>query len=154
MKHLIYIFALFVALSVLAGCNKQSEGYRMVYVSEDGSKKVEKIEAANDTDAIRQYMRTLMSLVMSNLDKKKIPYKEIHVISPTGDTISRNKELFSAATGLNDKTMKQIDEIDKKLDETSRTLELNAKMREAIMNNDKRLFDSIQAEKEKLSKDK
>lgn len=149
MKHLIHILALFVALSVLAGCNKQSEGYRMVYVSEDGSKKVEKIEAANDTDAVKQYKKIAASIIFGSLGKdEEIPYKDVYVLSPSGEKLNHNKELMKASAGDVEKMKK---ELDKATDAMKKLTELSEQYEQALEKGDKKLADSIKAEVDNLS---
>ena len=156
MKNVFYFFVLFLAVSCMAGCGGSNngqggDGYRIVYISNDGSEKSEKIEAANDTDAVKQFTQKVMAMAMSNLDKKEPPYKGMYVISPSGDTLNKNDELLNAATGLN--LGKMADEAESLSGKLNDGFKLSEELDKAIMDGDKKKADSIRAEMDKIKFD-
>lgn len=103
MRRLTYILLIFIAVFCMASCgnssNEKGDGYRIVFVTKDGSKEVEKIEAQNDTDAVRQFTQKVSTIVFSNLDKEEPPFEDAYVLSPDGDKLNKNEELLKAAIG-------------------------------------------------------
>lgn len=152
MKYLSYILIISLAVFSMAGCgcsgNEKGDGYRIVYVSKDGSKNVEKIEALNDTDAVKQFSKKVSSLVFKNLDKDEPPYEDVYVLSPDGEKLNKNKDLMKAAVG-------DINQMKKELDDMSGNMEaafdLSMKYEKAVDEGNTELADSLKKELEKLN---
>lgn len=152
MRNLSYIIILFLAIFGLAACggsaNKQGgDGYRIVYVSKDGSKEVEKIEAQNDTDAVRQYTKRVAELAFSNLGQKEFPYKEIQILSPSGENLNKNEEVMRAAVGDLERIADEAESMSEKF---NGALKLSEELDKAIAEGNKKKADSIRAEMDKV----
>ena len=154
MKFIYHIFALLVAGIILSGCGGsgygKSDSYRIVYVSKDGSKEIEKIEAKNDTDAVKQFTQKVAAIAFSNLDKEEFPYQDVMVLSPSGEVLNKNKDLMNAVTGNLEEMANKMDEMSNKLDDA---FKLSEELDKAIMDGDKKKADSIRAEMDKIKFD-
>lgn len=163
MKNLSRIFILLVAVIGMSGCGpsgneqtdgqaniqetKQNDGYRIVYINNDGTEEIEKIEALNDTDAVRQYTKKVTSIVFKNLDKEDPPYKEISVLSPSGEELNKNKALMKAAAGNIKKMADEADDMSRKLE---MVLKLTEDYEKAIAAGNMKKADSIKEELDKI----
>lgn len=163
MKNLFRIFILLVAVIGMSGCGqpgnertdgqgaiqetKQNDGYRIVYINNDGTEEIEKIEAQNDTDAVRQYTKKVTSIVFKNLDKEDPPYKDIFVLSPSGEKLNKNKSLMNAAAGNIKKMADEADDMSRKLE---MVLKLTEDYEKAIASGNMKKADSIKVELDKI----
>ncbi len=100
MRKLIYgIFAAALCCCVIS-CNEKPGHYRFVQEKADGSQIEEKIEALNDTDAVKQYLERLTAIIIekmtSGADSVESDIKGMYIISPKGDTLNTNDELMNA----------------------------------------------------------
>jgi hypothetical protein len=96
MKKLVFALLLAVVCCGVFSCNEKPKSYRFVKVTTDGKEEVESIEAKNDTDALYQYFNLLEKTLIANIGKAEVPYKEMFVLSPEGDTLNTNQELLKA----------------------------------------------------------
>ena len=95
------IIAIIVAVAacgcLLTSCNEKPKSYRFVKVMDDGKEEVQDIKAANDTDALKQYLNAMEKLIIANIDNPDAkPFKAMFVISPDGDTLNTNNALLEA----------------------------------------------------------
>ena len=95
MKKIISVLLLAVVCCMFS-CNEKPKSYKFVKVTNDGKEEVEKIEAKNDTDALKLYFDRMEKIIMANIGKQEEPFKAMYVISPDGDTLNTNAELLEA----------------------------------------------------------
>ncbi|MBR5726800.1 MAG: hypothetical protein IKX56_08725 [Muribaculaceae bacterium] len=96
MKKIVSALLLTVVCCCVISCNEKPKSYSFVKVSNDGKEEVEKIEAKNDTDALKQYFDRLEKIIVANIDKPQEPFKAMYIISPDGDTLNTNAGLLEA----------------------------------------------------------
>ena len=96
MKKIVSVLLLAVVCCCLFSCNEKPKNYRFVKVANDGKEEVEKIEAKNDTDALKLYFDRMEKIILANIGKQEEPFKAMYVISPDGDTLNTNAELLEA----------------------------------------------------------
>ena len=96
MKKIVSVLLLAVVCCCLFSCNEKPKNYRFVKVANDGKEEVEKIEAKNDTDALKLYFDRMEKIILANIGKQEEPFKAMYVISPDGDTLNTNAKLLEA----------------------------------------------------------
>ena len=96
MKKIVSALLLTVVCCCVISCNEKPKSYNFVKVANDGKEEVEKIEAKNDTDALKLYFDRLEKIIVANIDKPQDAYKAMYIISPDGDTLNTNPELLEA----------------------------------------------------------
>jgi hypothetical protein len=94
MRRIIPILAIAIVLSLLSSCNEKPRHYKFVKKLKDGTEKLEKIEAKNDTDALNLYIDRMSAVVVDNLNNPGEQIEAMFVVSPEGDTLNTNEELL------------------------------------------------------------
>ncbi len=94
MRRIIPILAIAIVLSLLSSCNEKPRHYKFVKKLKDGTEKLEKIEAKNDTDALNLYIDRMSAVVVDNLNNPREQIEAMFVVSPEGDTLNTNEELL------------------------------------------------------------
>ena len=94
MRRIIPILAIAIVLSLLSSCNEKPRHYKFVKKLKDGTEKLEKIEAKNDTDALNLYIDRMSAVVVDNLNNPGDQIEAMFVVSPEGDTLNTNEELL------------------------------------------------------------
>ena len=95
MKKIVSVLLLAVVCCCVFSCNEKPRSYQFVKVATDGKEEVEKIEAKNDTDALKLYFDRMEKIIVDNIGKEE-PFKAMFVISPEGDTLNTNAKLLEA----------------------------------------------------------
>ena len=94
MRRIIPILDIAIVLSLLSSCNEKPRHYKFVKKLKDGTEKLEKIEAKNDTDALNLYIDRMSAVVVDNLNNPGEQIEAMFVVSPEGDTLNTNEELL------------------------------------------------------------
>ena len=94
MRRIIPILAIAIVLSLLSSCNEKPRHYKFVKKLKDGTEKLEKIEAKNDTDALNLYIDRMSAVVVDHLNNPGEQIEAMFVVSPEGDTLNTNEELL------------------------------------------------------------
>ena len=94
MKRIIPALIIAFTLANLSSCNEKPKSDQFVMRAKDGTEKVEKIAAKNDTDALNMYLDRMSAVIVASIEKKEPPFEAMFVISPEGDTLNTNKELL------------------------------------------------------------
>ncbi len=71
--------------------------YKIVKNLADGSQVTDKIEAKNDTDAVRKFIDLMTKDVVADSEKDSTTIKSMYIISPKGDTLNTNDQLIMNA---------------------------------------------------------
>ena len=89
-----------VCCGCLISCNEKPRSYKFVKIMTDGKEEVEKLEAMNDTLAVKEYFNRMEKIIVANMEKQDTTIKAMYVISPEGDTLNMNEALMSVALNL------------------------------------------------------
>ena len=97
MKKIIPIITAIIALCAASSCNEKPTHYSFVQNYEDGKQIVERIDAKNDTDALKLFIDRMSAILLASMadsTTEKAPIKDMFIISPKGDTLNTNAELM------------------------------------------------------------
>jgi len=99
LKKFLSMMLLAVVCCGLYSCNEAHRSYKIVKVMDDGREEVEELVAPNDTVALSQFIDRMSKSLVESLQKNNDhPFKEMYIVSPSGDTLNTNKELLNAVT--------------------------------------------------------